>query len=125
MTMLGRDEINRRLGFHPATADTISMFEDTRARVIELANHWDEVLPDGREKALALTALQEAAMYANAAVACNLSPLEDPAARRPNPLTQELAAREVSDRVGRPLPPGCVRPPAGSAWVPGSMVPRA
>lgn len=90
MSMLGRDEIDRRLGFHPATAETIPMFEDTRARVIELANHWDETLPDGREKALALTALQEAAMYANAAVACNLSPLEDPTGRQPNPLTQQL-----------------------------------
>lgn len=81
--MLGRDEIDRRFGFHPATAETIPLFEDNRARVVDLAARWDETLPDGREKALALTALQEAVMWANAAVACNLSPLGDPAGRLP------------------------------------------
>lgn len=89
MGMIGDDEINRRLGFHPATAETIPLFEDNRARAVELARHWNETLPPGREAALAQTALQEAVMWANAAVACNLAPLEDPAARRPNPLTHQ------------------------------------
>jgi hypothetical protein len=104
MTMLGAEEINRRFGFHPATDQTIPLFEDNRARAIALASHWDETLPDGREKALALTALQEAVMYANAAVACNLSPLADPAGRTPNPLTSRLAMPMV-DYLGRPIPP--------------------
>ncbi len=91
MAMLGRDELHRRLGFHPATADTIPHYEDTRARVLELACHWDETLPPGRELAEAQTCLQNAAMWANAAVACNLSPLEDPADRQPNPLVERMA----------------------------------
>jgi hypothetical protein len=88
--MLGREELNRRLGYHPATADTIPHYEETRARVLELACHWDETLPPGRELAEAQTCLQGAAMWANAAVACNLAPLADPAGRRPNPLVQQM-----------------------------------
>lgn len=97
MTLLGLDEINRRLGYHPATDDTIPLFEENRARAIDLATYWDQTLPPGREAALAMTALQEAVQWANAAVACTLSPLEDPAGRRPNLLVQRMA-----DRVGRP-----------------------
>jgi len=68
--MIGHKEIERRLGFHPATPDTVPLFEGNRNRAITLALNWDATLPDGREKALALTALQEALMWANAAVAC-------------------------------------------------------
>jgi hypothetical protein len=68
--MIGFDEINRRLGFHPATDITIPKFEENRALAIKLMDWWDHTLPDGREKSLAFTALQEALMWANAAVAC-------------------------------------------------------
>lgn len=106
MTMLGDQEINRRLGYHPATETTIPMFEDNRARFVELARHLDETLPPGREAALAQTALQEALQWANAAVACNLAPLEDPVGRTPNLLVQGM-----TDRLGRPLPPRPIDPP--------------
>lgn len=69
--MTGPNEIDRRLGYHPATPLTVPAFERNRAEVIYLANFWDQSLPDSREKSLALTALQEALMWANAAVACN------------------------------------------------------
>lgn len=69
--MIGNDEINRRMGYHKATDKTIPMFEANRYEIIDLAREWDESLPDSREKSLALTALQEALMWANAAVACN------------------------------------------------------
>lgn len=68
--MLGFDEINRRLGYHAATDETVPQFESNRAHAINLALYWDDHLPDGREKSLALTAIQEALMWANAAVAC-------------------------------------------------------
>lgn len=68
--MTGHLEIERRLGYHPATPDTVPQFEENRVNFIVLANDLDRRLPDGREKALALTALQEALMWANAAVAC-------------------------------------------------------
>lgn len=95
MSTLGDEEIGRRLGFHPATEQTIPLFETNRAAVIAAARVFDETLPPGREAALAHTALQEALMWANAAVACSLAPLEDPAGRQPNPLTQQVA-----DQVG-------------------------
>ncbi|HEX8321612.1 DUF7681 family protein [Longimicrobium sp.] len=73
---LGIQEIVRRMGFHPATVTTIPIFEENRHQAIEFALYLDETLPDGRDKSLALTALQECLMWANAAVAC-VSPLED------------------------------------------------
>lgn len=69
--MTGAVEIQRRLGFHPATPVTVPIFEANRHGAIGLALDWDERLPDSREKSLALTALQEALMWANAATACN------------------------------------------------------
>lgn len=69
--MVGPNEINRRMGYHPATPETAPRFGSNRYEFIALAEWLDEVLPDSREKSLALTALQEALMWANAAVACN------------------------------------------------------
>jgi hypothetical protein len=97
--MLGSEELNRRLGYHPATTTTIPLFEDNRARFVELACHLDDSLPPGREAALAQTALQEALMWSNAAVACNLSPLEDPAGRQPNPLVESMAHNRVTQTL--------------------------
>jgi len=72
---LGLQEVVRRLGFHPATPDTIPVFEENRHRAIEYALYLDETLPEGIEKDNAMKALQECAMWSNAAVACQ-SPLE-------------------------------------------------
>jgi hypothetical protein len=72
---IGIDEINNRFGFHPATEETRPMHESTRAKFIEFAEYLDITLPDSREKSCALTALQEAALWSNAAIACNLAPL--------------------------------------------------
>jgi hypothetical protein len=74
MSTLGRPELIRRLGYHPAGPATAPIFELNRAAALVLADLWDQVLPPGREAACALTALQEALMWANAAVACNLDP---------------------------------------------------
>lgn len=73
--MLNRPELERRLGFHPGTPATAPLYEANRAGALELAQLWDDSLPPGREAALAQTALQEALMWANAAVATNLAPL--------------------------------------------------
>ena len=72
--MIGPVEIERRMGFHPGTPETAPKFEANRRLAIDLALFWDDNLPDSREKSLAATALQEALMWANAAVAC-ASPL--------------------------------------------------
>lgn len=73
--MVGADEIERRLGFHPGTPETYPLYEANRIKARELAEHFDNTCPPGRELSLALTAVQEALMWANAAVACNLAPL--------------------------------------------------
>jgi hypothetical protein len=64
-------EIVRRFGFHPATPETTPLFEENRTWGIELAHHIVDTVPEGREQSLALTALQECIMWANAAVACH------------------------------------------------------
>lgn len=72
------DELHRRLGYHPAGPATAPMFELNRALALTVADVWVQLLPEGREQSLALTALQEALMWANAAVACNVDPTEGP-----------------------------------------------
>jgi hypothetical protein len=67
--MLDDGEVQRRLGYHPATPATTPAFEMNRSAAILLGEVWNRTLPPGREAALALTALQEALMWANAAVA--------------------------------------------------------
>jgi hypothetical protein len=72
--MLEDGEVQRRLGYHPATEGTAPAFELNRSGAILLAEVWNRALPPGREAALALTSLQDALMWANAAVACNAGP---------------------------------------------------
>lgn len=70
------EDLKNRFGFHPATDETKVLHEFSRGMFLEVAAVLNEKLPEGREKSLALTALQEAAMWSNAAIACNLAPLE-------------------------------------------------
>ena len=70
--MLGDKEIEERFVSHSAISD-----EDVREQIIghsaicdgfiELAKMLDRLLPDGRQKALALTGLEDSAMWANKA----------------------------------------------------------
>lgn len=70
---LGRDEIERRFGFHKATVEgenaTLPRHRNLRIGFREFAARLDEALPEGREKALVFTALQEASMWSHCAVA--------------------------------------------------------
>lgn len=63
------DEINRRIVYKPSTPEKVAVHESLRAAFLELAHKIDRDVPPGREKALALTELQGALMWANAAVA--------------------------------------------------------
>jgi hypothetical protein len=68
--MISTKEINRRLGYHPATPTTAPIFEANRTKAITFAKHIVKTVPEGREQSLALTALQECLMWMNAGVAC-------------------------------------------------------
>lgn len=71
--MLGKDEIENRFGFHKGTLEgpnaTAPRHAALRVRFREFAEMLDEAIPDGREKSLALTALQESSMWTHFAVA--------------------------------------------------------
>lgn len=72
------EELERRMGYHPVRGDRQrKLYEDNRARFIALAEHISAFGPSSRELSLALTALQEALMWANAHIACNDVGAED------------------------------------------------
>jgi hypothetical protein len=71
---VSRQEIEDRFTHHPPSNDTVvSTHEVTRAAVKRVAHKLDNLLPDSREKSLALTHLEQALFWANAAIArhCN------------------------------------------------------
>lgn len=70
------ERIDNDFAYHAATAETGPMHDEVRAHVKELAHYLIDTVPFGREYSLMLTALQEAQMWANAAIACNLAPLK-------------------------------------------------
>lgn len=63
------DFVENVLSYHPVRPDTQPVFEQNREMVKHLSHTWIDTLPEGRHAALAQTALQEALMWANAAVA--------------------------------------------------------
>ena len=65
------DDIDNRFQFHPATEVTGPQHENWREAVRELAQTARRALPPGREKSLAITALEEAMFWGNAAIARN------------------------------------------------------
>lgn len=71
------ERIDNDFGYHKATVETGPMHDDVRAHCKALAHWLADNVPAGRHQSLAITALQEAQMWANAAIACALSPLED------------------------------------------------
>lgn len=72
-----REDINNRMAFHPADTDLKRQAHET-ARTLSIAHAraMMDLLPEGREKSLCATALQEALMWANASIAINGGPRE-------------------------------------------------
>lgn len=73
---IDRSELENRFGFHPATDVTKLKHQFVRESFIDFTGQLLAELPNGREKALVITALEEASMWANAAIARNLAPLK-------------------------------------------------
>lgn len=74
-----RDAITTRFEYHPPHAAddpdaTIAAHESVRFDCRELALALHDLLPESREKSLALTAVQETMMWANAAIAIHGGP---------------------------------------------------
>lgn len=65
------EEVRDRFAFHPANDVTGPLHGAVRQVFAETANKVLEFTPASREQSLALTALQEAMMWCNAAIACN------------------------------------------------------
>lgn len=66
---IGKEEIAHRFGFHKGTDVTIPQHQTVRESFKVLSDILDETLPPGRAKSVAFTELENAAMWANKAVA--------------------------------------------------------
>ena len=66
-------DIANRFTYHPPSAenDQPARYERIRAEGRKLAHLLDELVPDSREKSLAITHLEETVMWANAGIARN------------------------------------------------------
>lgn len=67
------EDINNRFTFHAATTEEKKMNHDSaRSACLNLAQFLNDKLPDGREKSLSITKLEESMFWANAAIARNI-----------------------------------------------------
>lgn len=62
-------EIRDRFTYHPPSTEGVKRHEALSTNFASLAEVVDETCPDGREKSLAMTKLEEAKFWASAAVA--------------------------------------------------------
>jgi hypothetical protein len=62
-------DLKNRFKFHPADAVKAKRHETVRDACFELSLELDSLVPEGREKLLAITHLEEVMMWANAGIA--------------------------------------------------------
>lgn len=65
------DDIANRFNFHLATSTQAVAHEQIQVKCRWLAVYLNDTLPEGREKSLAITSLEETMMWANASIARN------------------------------------------------------
>jgi hypothetical protein len=66
-----RDDLARRFTYHPPKLDQGERYECIRAEALALAITLCELCPDSRERAVALTNLEQCVSWSNAAIARN------------------------------------------------------
>lgn len=71
MSVEKTNDIENRFAYHRPTEEKVAQHELTRNQVKTIAHYWSGNLPEGREKSLAITKLEEAMFWANAAIARN------------------------------------------------------
>jgi hypothetical protein len=64
-------DINKRFANHAPNDEKVRQHDRVRTYLRQMATEFDETLPDGREKSLVMTHLEEAMFWANAAIARN------------------------------------------------------
>lgn len=69
MNQIDRTEIGRRFRHYPPNVERVNRHIEVRQACRQLAERLAELLPESREKSLAITATEEAMMWANAAIA--------------------------------------------------------
>jgi hypothetical protein len=62
-------QIENRFTYHAPKAGQDKLYEDLRQKAKELALLIESSVPDGREKALAMTNLEQSVFWANAGIA--------------------------------------------------------
>jgi hypothetical protein len=62
-------ELEKRFTYHAPKGNQPERYERLRGQALEFAKKIDELCPESREKSLAFTALEEAIMWGNAAIA--------------------------------------------------------
>lgn len=68
--MINQADINNRFAFHAATTEEKrDAHTSVRQQCRQLADFLNDKLPDGREKSLAITKLEEVMFWGNAALA--------------------------------------------------------
>ena len=73
MPQIDRAEIEKRFAYVAPDQTRAPLHENTRSEYTRLAETMARVLPESREKSLAITALEESLMWANAAIARNVT----------------------------------------------------
>lgn len=66
-----RDRIKSDFTYHPPKEGQPAIYEGIRTKGLEMATHVVDNTPPSREQSLALTAIEEAVFWANAAIARN------------------------------------------------------
>ena len=70
--MMDDTDLENRFAFHPATdVEKQNAHTSVRNRCLILAQYINEAVPEGREKSLAITHLEEVMLWSNAAIARN------------------------------------------------------
>ena len=70
-----QDQIDNGMGFHPGSPLVASSYEELRHAFIQLATMVNNYVPDGRDKSLAITHIEDGLMRSIRGIAINLTPL--------------------------------------------------